>query len=132
LAKPEWQSFFDGLFRAGEMGEQVSVLRTLWALPDAELYQATAIEACRTNAVSVFEAIACENPYPAARFDELSFNQMIIKAMFLEVSVRRVESLEARITPELVRMALGLASERRAAGRVVPADIDFIVEQGQS
>ena len=31
-----------------------------------------------------------------------------------------------RITPELVRMAEGLASERARAGRSIPEDIDFI------
>jgi hypothetical protein len=53
-----------------------------------------------------------------------------MKAIFQGVSVRRIEGLEARITPELMRMAAGYASERRAAGRPVPADVDYITQYG--
>jgi hypothetical protein len=71
----------------------------------------------------VFEAIACENPYPAAHFPELNFNQMVLKALFTGVALERVIGLDGRVTPELARMANDYASERRAAGRSVPADI---------
>ena len=81
-------------------------------------------------AVVVFEAVVCENAFVAQHFPALNFNQAVLKAVFLGVSVRRIEGLEARITPELQRMAAGYASERRAAGRVVPADIDYITQYG--
>jgi hypothetical protein len=115
------------LFEAGESGEQVSLLRTLSLLPGPERFVQTGLQACRTNTKDVFEAIVCENPYPAAHFPELGFNQAVMKAVFLEVSVRRIEGLEPRITPELQRMAGDYASERRAAGRVVPEDIGYII-----
>ncbi|HLV64435.1 MAG TPA: EboA domain-containing protein [Polyangiaceae bacterium] len=121
-----------GLFERGELGEQESVLRTLELLPQPDAYVEVAKAACRTNARSVFEAIACENPFPARRFAEASFNQMVLKAVFLGVPVTRIEGLAARRTPELVRMALDYASERRAAGRVVPEDIARIVQSNPS
>lgn len=127
LAADRRNSFLHDLFSAGELGEQVSLLRTLAALPEAERFVDTAVEACRTNSVAVFEAIACENAYPSACFADLAFNQMVIKALFLELSIRRIEGLAARITPELQRMAQGLVSERTAAGRSIPPDIDLIV-----
>mgnify|MGYP000741516987 CR=1 FL=1 len=118
------------LFESGEIGEQVSLLRTLslWDAPEGFLE--TALQACRTNAKLVFEAIACENAFPAAHFPALSFNQLVLKAIFMEVSARRIEGLEKRITPELRRMAAGYASERRAAGRSVPIDTDYLVNYG--
>jgi hypothetical protein len=76
----------------------------------------------------VFEAIVCENPYVARFFPALSFNQAVLKAIFLEVSVRRIERFESRITRELQRMAADYASERRAAGRSIPADTHYICE----
>jgi hypothetical protein len=115
------------LYEKGELREQEAVLRALPYLPEPPSYLAVAVGACRSHAQSVFEAIACENPYPAAFFPDLNFNQMVLKAVFTGASVDRIAGLDRRITPELVRMAEGYASERRAAGRPVPADIDRIV-----
>jgi len=114
-------------FEGGELGEQESVLRTLALLPEPARFAETGIAACRTNAKSVFEAIACDNPFPAAHFPDLAFNQMVMKAVFVEAPVGRIEGLAARRTPELVRMARDYASERRAASRPVPADVALIL-----
>lgn len=116
------------LYERGELGEQESLLRCLWALPHAAEHVDTAIEACRHNALSVFEAIACANPYPASCFPELNFNQMLLKAVFNAVPLARVLNWQQRVTPELQRMALGTASERRAAGRDVPADLNALIQ----
>jgi hypothetical protein len=115
------------LFEAGEIGEQESILRTLVLFSSPEHLLETALLGCRTNARRVFEAIACDNPYPERHFPEPLFNQMVIKAIFLEVSVSRIEGLERRKGPELARMARDYASERRAAGRPVPSDVDLIL-----
>jgi hypothetical protein len=115
------------LLEGGEIGEQESVLRTLSFLPEPERFLETGLAACRTNARRVFEAIACENAFPAAHFPALGFEQMVLKAVFIEVAVSRIEGLAARTTPELRRMAEDYASERRAAGRSVPDDIALIV-----
>jgi hypothetical protein len=117
-------------FEAGELGEQVSLLRVLPALPEPERFVQTGLQACRTNARDVFEAIVCENSFLAAHFPALNFNQAVMKAIFMEVSIHRIEGLEARITPELTRMATSYASERRAAGRPVPPDATFLSQPG--
>ncbi|HEV8550921.1 MAG TPA: EboA domain-containing protein [Polyangiaceae bacterium] len=114
-------------FEAGEIGEQESVLRTLSLLPEPGRFVETGVSACRTNAKRVFEAIACDNPFPAAYFPELNFNQMVMKALFMEAPVARIEGLAARRTPELLRMARDYASERRAAQRAVPDDLAIIL-----
>jgi hypothetical protein len=128
LPAAEHPAFVERCFEVGELGEQESLLRTLVLLPDCGALVDSGVSACRHNSLRVFEAIACENPFPALAFPDLSFNQMVIKAVFLEVSVRRIEGLPQRTSSELVRMAAGLASERRAAGREVPEDIQFILE----
>lgn len=114
------------LLEGGEIGEQESLLRTLCLLPEPERYVDVGVAACRTNARPVFEAIACENPFPAAFFPDLSFNQMVLKAMFMQVPVSRIEGLQARTTTELCRMAQDYASERAAAGRSIPPDVGLI------
>ncbi|HEX6764578.1 MAG TPA: EboA domain-containing protein [Polyangiaceae bacterium] len=115
------------LFEAGEIGEQESILRTLSIWPEPARFLETGLLGCRTNARRVFEAIACDNAYPERHFPELSFNQMVLKAIFIEVPVSRIEGLSGRNGPELARMATDYASERRAAGRPVPSDIDRIL-----
>jgi len=110
-------------YRQGEIRERVAVLRALPFLPPHDRFLALAIEACRSSVQPVFEAIAAENPFPADRFLEPSFNQMVLKAVFTGMPLDRIIGLDARRTPELARMADAYASERRAAGRPIPADL---------
>jgi hypothetical protein len=122
----------DQLLRTGELAEQCSLLRMLMLLPQAERFVETAIEACRTNAEDVFSAIACENPFPSAYFPQPNFNQMVLKALFMSISVDRIVDLRNRVEAELVRMARAYADERRAAGRTVPHDITRIEQMMES
>jgi hypothetical protein len=117
------------LFDGGEIGEQESLLRTLSLLPEPGRFASAGLNACRTNATRVFAALACENPFPASHLPETGFNQLVLKAIFMELSVRRIEGLRARITPELTRMVESYASERRAAGRPVPDDVGYVLSR---
>lgn len=115
------------LFRAGELREQQALLKALHHLPDAGRFAPVAENAVRTNALSLLEALACENPYPAAHLPELPFNQMIMKSLFNGLKLERVVELKARRNPELARMAAAWKSERLAAGRTVPDDLALVL-----
>src|SRR4051812_29392025 len=115
------------LFETGDLRERQAVLRALPHLPAPERFIAVGVEAVRNNAVSVIEAIACENPFPARHFSEEAFNQLILKCLFCDISLRRVVDLGKRVTPELRRMVDGYAKERRAAGRPVPEDTALVL-----
>jgi hypothetical protein len=132
LAPGELEALVEECFLGGDTRERQAVLRTLALLPDPRRFVPLAVEACRTSVQPVFEAIACENPYPGLHFPESSFNQMVLKAVFIEVAVGRILGLEARVTPELRRMAADYASERRAAGRSVPADVVLLLGENGS
>lgn len=116
----------DGLYRAGALRERTALLRVLAALPEPAALLPIALDACRASTQPVFEAIACENPYPAAYFPEASFNQLALKAVFTGVALARILDLESRRTAELARMAADYAAERRAAGRTVPSDLSLL------
>jgi hypothetical protein len=118
-------------YARGDTDERRAVLLALPYLPAPERFVPLAVGACRTNVQPLFEAIACENPYPAAHFPPASFNQMVLKAVFTGVALARIVGLEARRTPELGRMAEAFASERRAAGRAVPADLERLTGGGE-
>lgn len=115
-------------FEQGDAREQQSWLRAIALWPEAKAFLPAAIDACRTNIIPVFEALACENPYPAAHFPERNFNQMVLKAMFNSIELARILGLPERRNAELSRMARDYAAERTAAGRSVPADIDLAIK----
>lgn len=112
-------------YERGDAREQQSWVRALPLLPEPQRFLPLAVDACRTSILPLFEAIACENPYPASRFPDLNFNQMVLKALFNGVALSRIVGLQGRLNAELSRMAGDYAAERRAAGRAVPADIDL-------
>ncbi len=114
-------------YQQGDSREQQSWLRGLNLLPDCGRFLDAAVDACRTNIVPLLEAIACENPYPAAHFPDLNFNQMVLKSLFNGIRIERILGLESRFNPELSRMADDYASEREAAGRAVPPDLWWVV-----
>lgn len=114
-------------YEQGDAREQQSWLRGLGYAPAPERFLSHAIDACRTNILPLFEAIACENPYPARYFPERNFNQMVLKALFNNVALARIVGLSTRANAELSRMATDYAAERRAASRPVPADIGMAI-----
>jgi hypothetical protein len=119
----------DECWRAAALRERQAILRTLPLLPDPARFLPIALDAGRASTQPVFEAIACENPYPAAYFSDASFHHLVLKAVFTEVPVARILDLDRRWTPELARMASDYASERAAAGRPVPADLDRLTRR---
>jgi len=131
LPNEEQPAFVQQVFQRGDNAEREALLRALPMISQPERFVETAADACRSHVQTVFEAIACENPFPARYFPDLNFNQLVLKAFFTEVAVRRIRGLDQRLTPELTRMANDYASERRAAGRAVPPDLE-VVTLGQS
>lgn len=115
-------------YEMGDAREQQSWLRAVGVLPAPEQFLAVAVDACRSSISPVFEAVACENPYPSRHFPERNFNQMVLKALFSGVALSRVVGLEGRLNAELTRMATDYAAERRAAGRSVPVDIGMAMQ----
>ena len=115
-------------FERGDSAEQLSWLKSTAILPSPDRFLGTVIDACRTNILPLFEAVACENPYPAQHFPDRNFNQLVLKALFNSVALSRIVGLPGRLNAELTRMAGDYADERRAAGRAVPADIGLAMQ----
>lgn len=126
----EHVSFVEGLYRTGELRERQALLRVLAHLPRPERFVSLASDAIRTNELPVLEAIACENPFPGRLLSEPAFNQLVLKCLFCGIPLSRLEGLAARLTPELARMVSAYASERKAAGRTVPADVALVLDGG--
>jgi hypothetical protein len=127
LAPDELPALVTECYHAAENRERQAVLKALVFLPGPQRFVELAVDACRTSILPIFEAIACENPYPARHFPQLNFNQMVLKTVFVGLPLERIVGLEQRLTAELSRMALDYASERRAAGRPVPEDLSRLI-----
>ncbi len=110
------------LFQTADLGEHVALVRALFLMPDAPALLHVAREAIRSNMGDVFRAVSQRNPYPAEHFDEIAWNQMIVKCLFVELPLSPVHGLDARANAELSRMITGLARERWAAGRDISAE----------
>jgi hypothetical protein len=110
-------------FRYADEGELCALLRSLALLPGPERFVWRAGEGCRSNMRSVFEAAALDTPFPARWFDDAAWNQCVIKCLFVGAPLWRLWGLDTRLSPELARMALDLADERRSAGRPVPHEL---------
>lgn len=111
------------ILRYSDGREQASLLKSLPFLPYPDAWLQHAREACRANTLHVFEAIACGNSYPSRHFDRDSMNQLIMKAVFLGVALRRVVGIDETANAERSRIALDFSEERAAAGRPIPHDL---------
>jgi hypothetical protein len=110
-------------FRHADVGESCALYRSLALLPAPQRFAWRAGEGCRSNMTSVFEAVACDSPFPAAVLDDVAWRQLCIKAVFIGAPLWRVHGLDDRLDCELARMALDLADERRSAGRSVQPEL---------
>lgn len=115
----EYLKILDSIFETAEVKELEALYKGLSFLPSPENLVYRATEGVRSNIGTIFEAIAINNPYPARYFDENSWNQMVIKAIFIGKSLQGIEGLDTKRNRELARMAIDLAHERWAAGRTV-------------
>ena len=111
------------LFNAADMGELVSLYKSLIVYPYAEDYQRRTAEGIRTNIKNVFEAIALNNPYPAKYLDERQWNQLVLKSVFNGSPLYRIIGLEQRANATLSQQLSDYAHERWAAGRTVNPEL---------
>ncbi|AKT37766.1 EboA domain-containing protein [Chondromyces crocatus] len=128
LAPSEIERLLGDVHRQGETRERQALLRALPFLVMPQRFVALAVDACRSNERPVFEAIACENPYPAENFQEIQFNQLVLKALAFGIALERIIGLERRRSVELMRMASDYAGELRASGRTVPTDMNLLLD----
>lgn len=125
----EYLQVLEQLFTTADMGELVALYQALPLLPYPEQYRLRAAEGLRSNIIPVFNAIALNNPYPQDYFDELAWNQMVLKALFVGSPLRLIQGLELRANPTLAQMLTDYANERLAANRSVSPELWQLVKQ---
>ncbi len=111
------------LFITADVAELVTFYRGLPLYSQPERYLFRAAEGARSNMKAVFEAVAHNNPYPAETFPEATWNQMVLKALFIGSRLAAIQRLSDRQNPTLARMLCDYAHERWAAGRSVSPEL---------
>ena len=113
----------DMLFDTAEMQELAALYSALpyLSFPQKWLFRAT--EAVRSNMGPVFDAIAFGNPYPSHYFSEAAWNQLVLKCIFNDKPITRIDGLLDRANAALAHDVSEFAHERWAAGRTVPAEV---------
>ncbi len=111
------------LFEHADLGEQVALYQALPLLPHPEALVERCAEGVRSNVVDVFQAVAHRNPYPSEYLPEPAWNQMVLKALFVEVLLAPIQGLDERANPTLARMLCDYAHERWAAKRPVSPEL---------
>lgn len=107
------------LIEVADKEELVTFLKYLAMLPHPEQFLYTAVEALRTNIVDIFDAIALNNPYPKLYFNQQQWNQMYLKAAFMQRPLIEIMGVAERANTELSRIISDYAHERWAASREV-------------
>lgn len=118
-----WVNAINKLFETADMHEQQSLYAALPLLPFRKEMVERAVEGLRTNIASVFDAIALNNPYPSQYLEERAWNQMVLKAVFMQRPLYQIQGADARANPTLAKILVDFAHERWAAGRKVMPEL---------
>ncbi len=117
--RPFFEPKVANIIQVADTGELVTFLKYLILLPEAGFYKQAAVEALRTNIDTVFDAISAKNPYPAAYFNDQQWNQMYLKAAFMQRDLSAIPNIDERANQELARIISDYAHERWAASRKI-------------
>lgn len=114
------------VYQQGDTAERLAVLQALPLLPIGASAVPLLHDALRTNDARLVAAAL--GPY-AAHLDPAGWRQGVIKCVFMGVPLAVVDGLDERADGELAAMLAGLADERRAAGRTMPADATALLDR---
>ncbi len=118
-----WFKTMNQLFETGDMQELKSLYAALPVLPFQEKLIERAMEGLRSNITMVFDAVALDNPYPSEFLDERAWNQMLLKAVFMQRPLFLIQNADERANENLASILIDFAHERWAAGRYVMPEL---------
>ena len=123
LPVEENNHILDDLFATADMRESIALYKGLYFLENAEDFVLRCREGLRTNMVGIFDAIVHHNPYPAKYLSEDAWNQMVLKAMFMERPIYKIDQIEERKNQKLSEIFIDYAHERWSAHRKVSPEL---------
>jgi hypothetical protein len=115
------------LYRYGDAAERRGILRALpfLDLGDRALYLVE--DAIRTNDTRLIAAAL--GPYATEHLPDASYDQAVLKCVFVGVPISGLDGIPERVTPDGARMLGAFVHERVAAGRDVPAEVWTVIDR---
>ncbi|MCB0688761.1 MAG: EboA domain-containing protein [Saprospiraceae bacterium] len=117
------KDYITTLIGASDMREQVVIYRSLPYLSNPEDFTMMTIDGIRTNMVDVFDAIALDNDFAYRHFPQNAWNQMVLKAIFMERPIYRIWGLDERRNQDLADILYDFVHERWSAKRLVTPEL---------
>lgn len=111
------------IFLTSDMSEAVALYKGIPLYPHQEKFKKRAAEGVRSNMTNVFNAVAHHNPFPAEYMDEGAYNQIVLKALFVESVLYKIVGLDERANGTLANIMVEYAHERWSAGREVSPEL---------
>ena len=111
------------LISVADTQEQITIYKSIFYLKNASQYTPLVVDGIRTNIIDIFDAITLKNLYPAKYFSQDQWNQMVLKAIFMERPVYQIEGIDHRKNEKLAIILFDYARERWAASRRVTPEL---------
>ena len=115
------------LYRYGDAAERRGVLRSLPFLDLGDRGLSLVEDAIRTNDLRLIAAAL--GPYATEHLPDASYDQAVLKCVFVGVPITGLDGIPSRVTPNGARMLGAFVHERVAAGRDVPAEVWTVVDR---
>ena len=111
------------LFETAQVNELAALNSFIPLFSYPENWVGQAKEAVRSNSAPVFDAMAFNNPYPSAHFDEAVWNLLVLKTIFCGKSIKNIYGLKERSNQKLAHMISDFAHTRWAAGKTISPEV---------
>ncbi|MGR3811258.1 EboA domain-containing protein [Jiulongibacter sp. NS-SX5] len=103
--------------------ELVTIFKSIQYLGNAEDFKLEMIDGLRTNMVDVFDAISRYQSFPVRFFHQDAWNQMVLKAIFMERPLFKIQGLDQNRNQKLTDTLHDFVHERWSAGRNVHPEL---------
>lgn len=117
----------DKIISAADAHELITLYQAFQLFPNPEQLLLHATNGIRCNMISAFNAIALNNPYPADYFNEIAWNQLVVKTLFVDSPVDQIQGLQRRANLPLTHMLINTVLERSAANRPIRPEIWYLI-----
>jgi len=135
LAQDQYCHAVNHVYQHGDNSEKIAILKSLSLLPHSSSFLSIAQDAHRSNVVTIFSALALDNPFISEYFDQSSYNNVVLKAIFLDLPILKICGIQKHRNKLLAKMIEDWMDEREAASRTImpqvwPIIYPFLEENG--
>jgi hypothetical protein len=103
--------------------ELVTIFKSVQYLSNAADFKMEMIDGLRTNMIDVFDAISRYQSFPVRFFHQDAWNQMVLKAIFMERPLYKIQGLDKNRNQKLTDTLHDFVHERWSAGRNVHPEL---------